>query len=207
MSTEPTTTQQAPPAWGDPQPPAPKWSGRKTAIAAAVAVVIAAVGGVAIYAGTSGNSGNGTGQQGFGGPGGGGRMGGFGGPTGGLGGEMMILRDALHGDFTVSENGGYVTERLQTGDVSALSATSITVKSRDDYTQTYAIDSSTQQANNVASGSTVTVIAKVSGTSATATTITDATQSGAGGNPGNGTGGNRQGGFPGRGQRVPAPTN
>jgi hypothetical protein len=202
MSTEPTTAPQAPPTWGDPQPPAPKWSGRKTAIAAAVAVVIAALGGVAIYAGTSGNSSNGTGQQGFGGPGGGGRMGGFGGPTGGLGGGMSALRDALHGDFTVAENGGYVTERLQTGDVSALSATSITVKSQDGYTQTYAIDSSTQQANNAASGSTVTVIAKVSGATATATTISDATQFGSG-NQGNG--GNRQGGFPGRGQRGNAP--
>lgn len=173
MSTEPTTTEQAPPAWGDPQPPAPKWSGRKTAIAAAVAIVIAAIGGVAIYAGTSSNSS----QQGFGGPGGG--RGGFPGGMSGRGGtssDLSLLRDALHGDFTVAQNGSFVTERMQTGEASALSATSVTVKSKDGYTQTYAIDSSTQKANNLANGSTVMVLAKVNGNTATATTITDATQ-------------------------------
>ncbi|TVT30327.1 hypothetical protein FNH05_29275, partial [Amycolatopsis rhizosphaerae] len=139
MSSEPTTTPQAPPAWGDPQPPTPKWSGRKTAIAAGVAVAIVAVGGVAIYAGASANSANGQGGMGrTGGPGG------FGGQMGGRnGGAASTLLSALHGDFTLSQNGGYVTERLQTGEVSALSATSITVKSKDDYTQTYTIDSGT----------------------------------------------------------------
>ncbi|NKQ55343.1 hypothetical protein HFP15_20875 [Amycolatopsis sp. K13G38] len=204
MSTEPTTTQQAPPAWGDPQPPAPKWSGRKTLVAAAVAIAIAAIGAVAIYAGTSSNAGN---QQGFGGPGGGmGRMGGFGGQTG----AMSVMRDALHGDFTVSENGSYVTERMQNGQVTALSATSITVKSTDGYTQTYAIDSSTQKANNLATGTNVMVLAKVSGNSATATSITDSNSfQGQGGMPGGGRGmnGGQQGGmpaFPGQGQRQGA---
>lgn len=191
MTTEPTTTPQAPPAWGDPQPPAPKWSGKKTAIAAAVAVVIAAVGGVAIYAGTSGSD---TAQQGFGG---GGRMGGFNG--GQMGGSMSLMLNALHGDFTVSENGSYVIQRMQTGEVSAVSATSITVKSVDGYTQTYAIDSSTQKANNLANGSNVTVLAKVSGDTATATNITDSSQTQA-----NGQGGFPQGGMqggPGAGQQ------
>ncbi|GAB3000297.1 hypothetical protein LWP59_36905 [Amycolatopsis acidiphila] len=191
MTTEPTTTPQAPPAWGDPQPPAPKWSGRKTAIAAAVAIVIAAVGGVAIYAGTSGS----TGQQGFGGPGGG-RMGGFNGGQFGGTAALSQLRDALHGDFTVAQNGGYVTERMQTGDVSALGATSITVKSKDDYTQTYTVDSSTEKANNLATGSSVTVLAKVSGSTATATSITDGSQAQQGGQGGFPRGGG-QGGFPG----------
>ncbi|WP_236790665.1 hypothetical protein [Amycolatopsis sp. GM8] len=191
MTTEPTTTPQAPPVWGDPQPPAPKWSGRNTAIAVAVAVVIAAIGGVAIYAGTSGSS-SGSGQQGFGGPGGG-RMGGF---NNGQMGALSLMRDALHGDFTVQENGGYVTERMQTGDVSALSATSITVKSADSYTQTYAIDSATEKADNLATGSTVTVLAKVSGDTATATSITDgrAQSGGQGGFPGGGTQGGPGGG-------------
>jgi hypothetical protein len=191
MTTEPTTTPQAPPAWGDPQPPAPKWSGKKTAIAVAVAVIIAAVGGVAIYAGTSSSS---TGQQGFGGAGGNGRMGGF---NGGQMGGTALLREALHGDFTVSQNGSYVTERMQTGTVSALSATSVTVKSVDAYTQTYTIDSSTEKATNLANGSTVTVIAKVSGDTATATTITDTSQTqtnGQGGFPGGGNQGGTQGG-------------
>ncbi|TNC22877.1 hypothetical protein [Amycolatopsis alkalitolerans] len=185
MTTEPTTTQQAPPAWGDPQPPAPKWSGKKTAIAVAVAVVIAAAGGVAIYAGTSG-AGN-SAQQGFGGPGGGRVM--F---NGGAMAGLEALRDALHGDFTVEQNGSYVTERMQTGQVTALSATSITVKSADSYTQTYAIDSATDKASNLATGSTVTVVAKVSGGSATAMSITDGSQAQRGGFPGGG----QQGGGP-----------
>ncbi|UQS21376.1 hypothetical protein L1857_00290 [Amycolatopsis thermalba] len=176
MSTEPTTTEAPAAAWGDPQPPAPKWSGRKTAIAAAVAVVIAAVGGVAIYAGTSSEANQ---QGGMGGFPGGGRM-------GQMGGSASILREALHGDFTVAAGGGYAVERFQTGEVSALSATSITVRSEDDYTQTYVIDSATQKASNLATGSTVTVLAKVSGDTATATSITEgsAQQSGPGGFPG-----------------------
>ncbi|MEU0512540.1 MULTISPECIES: hypothetical protein [unclassified Amycolatopsis] len=192
MSTEPTTTEAPAAAWGDPQPPAPKWSGRKTAIAAAVAVVIAAVGGVAIYAGTSSEANQ---QGGMGGFPGGGRM------MGGAGGTASILREALHGDFTVSADGGYAIERFQTGEVSALSATSITVKSKDGYTQTYVIDSSTEKAGNLATGSTVTVLAKVSGDTATATSITDgsAQQGFPGGQQGGFPGG--QGGFPGGGSR------
>ncbi|HVV13323.1 hypothetical protein [Amycolatopsis sp.] len=190
MSTEPTTTPEAPPAWGDPQPPAPKWSGRKTAISAAVAVVIVAIGGVAIYLGTS--SADSSQQGGMGGFPGGGRMGGMGQARG-----LASLASALHGDFTVSENGSYVTERMQSGEVSAISATSITVKSKDDYTQTYTIDSSTEKASNVASGSSVLVIAKVSGSTATATAVTDSSQAQQqGGAPGAQQGG-RQGGFPG----------
>lgn len=198
MTTEPTTTPQAPPAWGDPQPPAPKWSGRKTAVAAVVAIVIAALGGAAIYLGTSGS---GSGQQGFGGPGGG-RAGGFNGGQFGGGAGLSMMRDALHGDFTVAQNGGYVTERMQTGDVTALSATSITVKSQDGYTQTYSVGSSTEKANNLATGATVTVLAKVTGTTATATSITNANQAGGhGGFPGGGQGGFPPGGFRGGGSR------
>ncbi|MTD56003.1 hypothetical protein [Amycolatopsis pithecellobii] len=182
MSTE--TTPQPPRAWGDPQPAASKWSGRNTAIAIAVAIVIAALGGVAIYAGTSANA---SGQQGFGGPGGG--RGFYGAPPGG---GQAFLRDALHGDFTVEDNGSYVTERMQTGEVTAVSATSITVRSKDSYTQTYAVDSSTRKAGDPATGSTVTVVAKVSGDTATATGITDGTLSQRGGFPGGG----RQGGPP-----------
>ncbi|MDQ0378631.1 hypothetical protein [Amycolatopsis thermophila] len=185
MSTEPTTTEAPAAAWGDPQPPAPKWSGTKTAIAAAVAVVIAAVGGVAIYLGTS----SGTDQQAGGFPGGG-RTG----QLGGVGGTASILREALHGDFTVSADGGYAVERFQSGEATAVSANSITVRSRDGYTQSYVIDSSTEKAGNPAAGSSVTVLAKVSGDTATATSITD------GSSPQGGVPRAGQGGFPGRSQ-------
>ncbi|SEF28988.1 hypothetical protein SAMN05421837_104459 [Amycolatopsis pretoriensis] len=204
MTTEPNTPPEgaantpawgepAPANWGDPAPAAPKkgWSGKKTAIAAGIAVVIAAGGGAAIWAGTS--SADNTAQQGPGGFGGGqfprgGQGQGF--PGGGMGGGMAALREALHGDFVVSNgNGGYTTERLQTGDVTELSATSVTLTSKDGYKQTYTIGSSTQKTGDVKQGDTnVTVVAKVEGTTATATSL------GQGFEPGQGQRGQRRGG-------------
>jgi hypothetical protein len=183
----PAWGEPAPANWGDPAsaPPKKGWSGKKTAIAAGIAVVIAAGGGAAIWAGTS--SADNSAQQGpggFGGPGGGRFPGqGQGVPGGGFGGGMTALREALHGDFVVSNgNGGYTTERLQTGDVTALSATSVTLTSKDGYKQTYTLDGSTQKTGDVKQGDTnVTVVAKVEGQTATATTLGQATQQGQGG--------------------------
>ncbi|WP_206789405.1 hypothetical protein [Amycolatopsis sp. MtRt-6] len=196
MTTEPMPNTQPEGAnWGDPAPAAPKkgWSGKKTAIAAGIAVVIAAGGGAAIWAGTSSADNTAQGPGGFGGPGGGQfrGQGGF----GGLGGGMTALREALHGDFVVPDgNGGYTTERLQTGDVTELSATSVTLTSKDGYKQTYTLDSSTQKTGDVKQGDTnVTVVAKVSGQTATATSL------GKGVEPGQRQPGQRRGGdYPGR---------
>jgi hypothetical protein len=194
MTTEPNTPPQSDPApagqpapasWGDPAPAGPRkgWSGKKTAIAAGIAVVIAAGGGAAIWAGTS--SADNSAQQGpggFGGPGGGQfrGQGGPGGNFGGFGGGMAALREALHGDFVVADqNGGYTTERLQTGDVTELSATSVTLTSKDGYKQTYTLDSSTQKTGEVKQGDTnITVVAKVAGQTATATSLGQAMQQG-----------------------------
>ncbi|WP_290062708.1 hypothetical protein [Amycolatopsis solani] len=179
MTTEPTPTtppqgEPAPANWGDPAPAAQKkgWSGKKTAIAAGIAVVIAAGGGAAIWAGTSSADNTAQGPGGFGGPGGG-QFRGQGMPGGGFGGGLAAMRDALHGDFVVADpNGGYTTERLQTGDVTELSATSVTLTSKDGYKQTYTIDSSTQKTGDVKQGATnVTVVAKVDGQTATATSL------------------------------------
>jgi hypothetical protein len=189
MTTEPTpnTPPQGEPApasqpaaanWGDPAAAAPKkgWSGKKTAIAAGIAVVIAAGGGAAIWAGTSSadNSAQQGGPGGFGGPGGpgGGQFRGQG-AGGNFGGGIAALRDALHGDFVVAnQSGGYTTERLQTGDVTALSATSVTLTSKDGYKQTYTLDGSTQKTGDVKQGDTnITVVAKVDGQTATATSL------------------------------------
>jgi hypothetical protein len=180
MSTEPTVPPQ-PAGWGDPPPatePGTKkgWTGRKTAVAVGVAVLIAAGGGVAIAVGTSGD--NSAQQPGTGGPGGRQFGGGqFGGTQGGApGGEASVLRNALHGDFVVSDGkGGYTTERLQTGDVTEISATSISVSSKDGYKQVYTIDSSTQKTSEPKTGESVTVVAKVSGDTATAATVGSAT--------------------------------
>ncbi|HWD02271.1 MAG TPA: hypothetical protein VG674_07450 [Amycolatopsis sp.] len=171
--------------WGEPSAPAEPGvpgapapapikggSGRKTAIAAGVAVVIAVGGGLAIWAGTSSNDASAQqGPGGFGGPGGQGGPGGFGG-RGGSGGTAA-LRNALHGDFVVSDvNGGYVTERLQTGDITEISATSVTLTSKDGYKQTYTLDASTQKTGTTPkTGDSVTVVAKLDGTTATVTSL------------------------------------
>jgi hypothetical protein len=167
------------PVWGAAQPqpePTKRWSAGKTAAVVAVAAVVAAGGGYGIskLVGTA----SATTQGGPGGFGAGG--------SGGMGG----LFSALHGDFTVQDNGSYVTERLQTGEITAVSATSITAKSVDGYTQTYTIDSSTtvdqgdEQVSALKTGTTVTIIAKLSGDTGTATSISDQAMGGRGGAPG-----------------------
>jgi hypothetical protein len=173
-TSDPAGGEPAPANWGDPAAASPRkgWSGKKTAIAAGIAVVIAAGGGAAIWAGTSSADNSAQGPGGFGGPGGG-QFRGQGMPGGGFGGGMTALREALHGDFVVSNgSGGYTTERLQTGDVTELSATSVTLTSKDGYKQTYTVDSSTQKTGDVKTGDTnVTVVAKVEGQTATATSL------------------------------------
>jgi hypothetical protein len=207
MSTEPTnpppdaTPDPAPDAtWGAPATSAQKdWTGRKTAIAIGVAAVIVAGGGVAIAVGTSNNAqtSQGPGFQRGGNFGGmpGGMAGGMpGGMQGGMGGGTAALRGAIHGDFVVSDgNGGYLTERMQTGDVTAVSATSISLTSKDGYQQGYTIDSSTES-SGPKTGDTVTVVAKVSGSIATATSITAGGQVQRGGGLGGPGGQGGQGG-------------
>ena len=57
--------------------------------------------------------------------------------------------EPLHGEFVVSDaNGGYTTMLTQTGTVTAVSATSITVKSDDGYTQIYMISPTTGSARH-----------------------------------------------------------
>lgn len=126
----------APAEWGAPPPPAaPKsrWTTKKTIIAVAVAVGIAAAGGVAIYA-ASGSVDN---SQGPGGPGGGRMV--FGGPA-------MGLESTQHGEF-------------QVGKITAISSDSVTVKSEDGYEQTYTMDGDTQKTEDLAKDDQVTVIA------------------------------------------------
>jgi hypothetical protein len=106
-----------------------------------------------------------------------GRFGGFGGGLGfgGFGG-------VLHGQFTVRKaSGGYQTEDVQSGTVTAVSSSSITVKSADGYSATYAVASTTEvnaQAAGIGTvkvGDTVSVTATVSQGQATAASIIDLT--------------------------------
>src|SRR5262245_64178948 len=102
-----------------------------------------------------------------------GRPGGFGSAFGGPFG-------AVHGQFVVPKSGGgYQTVDTQRGSVTAVSATSITVKSADGFTKTYQVVSSTNVdaerdgIGSVKTGHQVAVTATVSGGTATAVSILD----------------------------------
>jgi hypothetical protein len=102
----------------------------------------------------------------------------FGGAGIGFGG----LFGALHGQLVVPKSGGgYETVDVQNGQVTAISTTSITLKSADGYSKSYAVVSSTivdAQRDGIGSvkvGNKVTLMATVSGSTATATSITDLT--------------------------------
>lgn len=132
-----------PEVWGAPQHPPRRWGVRETAAAVAVAAVIAALGGAAVYATTAGNPHPfGGSHQAFG-PDGGmpvaprgphPRNGAIGGPGPDSAGET-----SLHGEFVVPNKHGFTTVLTQTGTVTAISTTSITVRSADGYNQTYVI--------------------------------------------------------------------
>jgi len=89
---------------------------------------------------------------------------------------------AVHGQFVVPKSGGgFQTVDTQRGSVTAVSDTSITVKSADGFVNTYKVTSSTNvdaQRNGIGSvkkGHQVVVMATVSGSTATAVTILDFT--------------------------------
>jgi hypothetical protein len=86
----------------------------------------------------------------------------------------------LHGQVVVPKSGGgYQTLDVQRGTVTAVSSNSITVKSTDGYTATYAVTSSTivdAQSSGIGSvktGDTVFVTATVRGSTATAASVAD----------------------------------
>jgi hypothetical protein len=125
MSTDQIPTEQV---WGAPQPSPRRWGLRETVAAVGVAAVIAALGGAAIYAATDGSSqSSGAPRQAFG-------------SGGGMPNGPGVPPTSLHGEFVVPDGaGGFTTELTQTGTVTAISPTSITVRSEDGYSQTYAI--------------------------------------------------------------------
>ncbi len=97
------------------------------------------------------------------------------------------LFGALHGQFVARKpGGGYQTIDVQNGQVTAVSSTSITLKSADGFTKTYAVTSSTlvdAQRDGIGSvkvGNQAEVLATVSGSAVTATSISDLTLLGQG---------------------------
>ncbi|UQU64422.1 hypothetical protein COUCH_36625 [Couchioplanes caeruleus] len=201
----PPVAQPVPPA----RPGAPRAAKGKLAVAGAIAAAVVATAGVtAAVVGSRDDSSAAAGNTAAGGSPGGQALpddagrGQFG--RGGGGGPGMA---ALHGTSVVPDgNGGYVTQETQTGTVSAVSSTSITVKSEDGYSRTYVVGGSTSVDNgadqiaDVQSGHTVRVVATTSGETATATTVIDSSlasaqqQDGGGMRPGGpGDGGAGQG--------------
>jgi hypothetical protein len=135
MTTDQMTSDN--PVWGAPEPAPRRWGLRETAAAVGVAAVIAGLGGAAIYAATSSDSHPMGGPHQATGPGGPGGPPGIGmhGP-----GPDSVGATSLHGEFVMPDGaGGYATVLSQTGSVTAISPTSITVRSDDGYTQTYLI--------------------------------------------------------------------
>ncbi|WP_238013210.1 DUF5666 domain-containing protein [Dactylosporangium sp. AC04546] len=192
--TEDQTNGTPVPPWAGPAPetpPAARTSGGRSSklkigIVAAVSGVIVVGGGVAVANAAStgtgavqqGPGGGHSGYGGYGGPGGQGFPGGGQPGRGGM--ERGGMMGALHGDFVVKDSAGkYVTHRLQSGTVTAVSDTSITVKSEDGFSTTFVVNGSTKVHNgsakigDVKTGQTVTVVGTVDGTTVTATTIAD----------------------------------
>jgi hypothetical protein len=97
----------------------------------------------------------------------------------GLGGGLFGV---LHGQFVVAKpGGGDETVDVQNGQITAVSSTSITLKSSDGFTMSYVVASSTlvdAQRDGIGSakvGNQASVLATVSGSTATATSIMDRT--------------------------------
>jgi hypothetical protein len=99
------------------------------------------------------------------------------------------LFGALHGEFVVpKDGGGYQTVVTQSGSVTAVSSTSITVKSADGYSRTYVVNADTKvnrdgKIADIKTGETVRIRAVVSGSTATASSIDDGSNRPAGGPP------------------------
>ena len=86
-----------------------------------------------------------------------------------------MMRDVLHGSLTVKTDTGTKVVDIQRGEVTAASATSVTVKSSDGFTATYAIGDSTvvRRDRSTVSGTDLVVgdTAMVRATAGTADTV------------------------------------
>jgi hypothetical protein len=182
--------QQPAAGWGAPQQhnagqPRPSffknWSLKKGLIVGGVAVVVAAAAGAGAYAAGNGTAADTTTAQG---PGAGQNgQGGFGGPggtnagPGGLGVGMGGLNAAVHSEYVVLQNGSYVTMAGQLGTVTDISASSMTVKSDDGFTKTYALGTDVvvaegmRQRGSGSTGTTLTLADVKSGSSVRVTAL------------------------------------
>lgn len=102
----------------------------------------------------------------------------FPGAHGRLGHGLGVAGRALHGEFVVKDKDGKIVTRVvQRGTVTAVSATSISLRSEDGFTGTYAVNGDTRvrvggdnaAISGVKTGNEAWVVATKSGTTATAT--------------------------------------
>lgn len=131
-------------------------------------------------------------------PGGRGGFSGGGFSGGGIGGGSSGA--PVHGTLVVPDSGGYQTEDIQRGKVTAISSSSVTVVSTDKYTKTYQVNGSTSvNAGNgslsaVKVGDQVSITATVHGSTATISSIIDLSRLGNGAfGPGGGSQGQPSG--------------
>jgi len=151
------------PVWGAPQTEPRRWGVRETVMAVGVAGVIAGLGGAAIYAATDSHS-----VPAFGhGPPGAPAPGGFSAQ------HVSGAFPALHGELVTGDgNGGFITLLNQTGTVTSITPTSLTVRSADAFTQTYEFPPGAQKtAESIAVNDEVSIQGKRTGQVATATTV------------------------------------
>ena len=172
MTTDETADERE--VCGAPQTSPGRWGLRESAAAVAVATAIAALGGAAIYAATAGSSHSFGAPHQAAGPGGGMVGGGMSqrGPSGGTA-PAHTEPPSLHGEFVVPDGSGrYSTVVTQTGTVTAISPTSITVRSEDGFSQTYVVPRTAGNAGApFAVDDQVVVHATRSGQTATVTNI------------------------------------
>ncbi len=102
---------------------------------------------------------------------------------------------------TAKDGGGYETIATQKGEMTAVSASSITVKSVDGYTKTYTVNSDTKvnrdgKIADITTGETIRIRATVSDGTATATMISDNTDRRQGGRGNGSKPGDKEGSTP-----------
>lgn len=87
--------------------------------------------------------------------------------------SAMALGNVQHGEFTATDEAGKaVVMTLQRGEATKVSATSISVKSADNFAGTYAVGADTRgRAGDVAVGDTVIVVAEKAGAKAVLVTV------------------------------------
>ncbi|GGS31741.1 hypothetical protein [Actinokineospora fastidiosa] len=157
MTETPADPQPVEPTWGAAPEEPRRWNWRKTAVAAAVAVGIAAAGGAAVWAAsTAAGEHDGRG----------------GGPMIRMAGPMGDVA-ALHGETVMkNDDGEYYTQLTQTGEILEITDDAVTARSEDGFTRTYVITGDTiVQSAEV--GDKAMIVAVLEGDTATAESVVD----------------------------------